>query len=66
MIMIFGKLVLNDDISRHFLNYFEIFIFKAVRGWGWGKRANMPEIKNNNCIHHAPYLRNSVAYDHDF
>ena len=23
-------------------------------------------MKNNNCIRHAPYLRNSIAYDHDF
>ena len=23
-------------------------------------------MKNNNDIHHAPYLRNSIAYDYDF
>ena len=23
-------------------------------------------MKNNNYIHHTPYLRNSLAYDHDF
>ena len=26
----------------------------------------MPKMKNNNYIHHVPYLRNSIAYDHDF
>ena len=24
------------------------------------------KMKNNNYIHYAPYLRNSIAYDHDF
>ena len=32
MIMIFGTLVWNDDISRLFFHFFEIFIFHAVRG----------------------------------
>ena len=32
MIMIFGTLVLNDDISRIFFFLFEIFIFQAVMG----------------------------------
>ena len=32
MIMIFGTLVLNDDISRIFFFFFEIFIFQAVMG----------------------------------
>ena len=32
-----------------------------------GKRAKKKIIiKNNNCICHASYLRNSVAYDHNF
>ena len=31
MIMIFGTLVLNDDISRQFIHFFESFIFGAVR-----------------------------------
>ena len=26
----------------------------------------MPKMKNNNYICHALYLRNSIAYDHDF
>ena len=32
MIMIFGALVLNDDISRCFFHFFEILIFWTVRG----------------------------------
>ena len=31
MIMIFGTLVLNDDISRQYIHFFESFIFGAVR-----------------------------------
>ena len=31
MIMIFGTLVLNDDISRQLIHFFESFIFGAVR-----------------------------------
>ena len=31
MIIIFGTFVSNDDISRHFFHFFEIFIFHAVR-----------------------------------
>ena len=32
MIMTFGTLVQNDDISRHFFHFFEIFIFQALTG----------------------------------
>ena len=64
MIMILDTLVLNDDISRCFFHFFEISIFWAVRG---GKRAkNCLKMKNTNYIRHTPYLRNSIAYDHDF
>ena len=31
MIMIFGTLVKDDDISRHFFHFFDIFIFGAIR-----------------------------------
>ena len=31
MMMIFGTVVLNDDISTHFFHFFEIFIFRVVR-----------------------------------
>ena len=30
MIVIFGTFVLNDDVSRHFLNFFEILVFWPV------------------------------------
>ena len=58
MIMVFGALVLNDDISRYFFHIFEIFVFWAVKG--------VKGRKNKNHICHAPYLRNIIAYDHDF
>ena len=44
-----------------FFDFFDIFIFLAVRGVKGQKIAQ----KNNNYIHHAPSVRNSVAYDHD-
>ena len=36
MIMIIGTLVWNDDISRHFFNFFKIFFFWVVMGGGGG------------------------------
>ena len=30
------------------------------------KDKKLPKMKNNNYIQHMPYLRNSIAYDHDF
>ena len=49
----------------NFFIFFEIFIFWGVRGGG--KRAkNSHKMKNNNCICHTTYLRNSIAYDHVF
>ena len=40
MIMIFGRLVLNYDISRYFFHFLKAFIFWAVMGGGgrggWG------------------------------
>ena len=35
MIMIFGTLVKNGNISRFFIHFFEIFVFRAVV---WVKR----------------------------
>ena len=60
MLMVFGTLVLNDDISRVFFKFFKLF-FWDVRGMG----KKLPKMKYNY-IHHMPYLRNIVAYDHDF
>ena len=37
MIMIFGTLVLNDDISRVFSYFFKIFIFWTGREGGGGR-----------------------------
>ena len=55
----------NDDFSRTFFHFFEILIFLGCKGrGGGGKRAKNCQMKNNNYIHHMPYLRNSVAY-HD-
>ena len=36
MIMIVGTLLLNDDFSRVFFIFFELFIFGAVRQGGGG------------------------------
>ena len=63
MIIIFGTLVWNDDIFRFCFNFYETFIVWAVRGVKGQKIAQM---ENNNYICYMPYLRNSVAYDHDF
>ena len=49
---------------RLFFHVFEILIFWAVIG-ETGKK-NKPKMKNNNCIHHVPYLRDSKTYDRDF
>ena len=46
-----------------FFLFFEIFIFRTVKGVKGQKWSKM---KSNNYICHAPYLRNSIAYDHDF
>ena len=62
MIMIFGTFVLNDDISRCFFHFFEIFTFGAAREVNGQKLSKM---KNSNYIRHVPYLRNSIAYNHD-
>ena len=54
------KMVMFPDVFFHF---FEILIFWAVKGVKGQKK---PKMKNNNSICHAPYLRNSRAYDHVF
>ena len=61
MIMIFGTLVLNDDISRCFFQFFEFFFGGAARE----VNGKLPRMKNSNYIRHTPYLRNSIAYNHD-
>ena len=63
LIIIFSTHVQTDDISRYFFHTFEILIFWVVRGQ---KCKKQPKMKNENYICHVPYLRNSIAYDHDF
>ena len=46
-----------------FFHFFEFFIFSDCYG---DKRAKQPKVKNNNYICHTTYVRNSIAYDHDF
>ena len=44
-----------------------IFVKFSFSGLLWGyKGKQWLKMKNNNYIHHVPYLRNSIAYDHDF
>ena len=56
MIMIFGTLVLNDDISRYCFRFFDIFIFWAVKGGGGRgggegiKRAKMFQNEEKLCV----------------
>ena len=61
-IMIFGTLMLDDDISRRFLFIILKFSFFGLLAGLRGKK--LRKLKNNNYIQHAPYLRNSITYDH--
>ena len=45
------------------LFFFEFFFGGAVRGV---KGKSIAQNENNNYSHHMPYLRNSIAYGHDF
>ena len=50
MILIFGTLVWNDDISRCFFHFFEILIFQALRGVKGQKLAqNEKELLHLSC-----------------
>ena len=46
-----------------FFSFFKILIFWVVRGLTVEK---ITQNEKQQYIHHAPYLRNSIAYDHDF
>ena len=46
-----------------FFILFKFWVFGLLRGY---KGKKYLKIKNNNYICHEPYLRNSIAYDHDF
>ena len=60
--------VFTQKIDFSFLNKIQ-FLFlggppTSICHFFCGKK--LPEMKNNNYIHHVPYLRNSNASDHDF
>ena len=61
--MNFHTLVLNYDIPRHIVDFFQIFTFLAVREV---KGKSIAQNENNNYIRHEPYLRNCTAYGYDF
>ena len=63
LIIVSGIYVLNDDMSRTFVHFFEILIFWVVRGV---KGLKVAQNKKKKIMCHEPYLRNSLAYDHDF
>ena len=46
-----------------FFSFFKILIFWVVRGL---KVEKIAQNEKQQYIHHAPYFRNSIAYDHDF
>ena len=67
--MIFGTLMQNDDISRHFFIFFKILIFWVVfggsggRGEGRGvKRAKNGPKWQKNSVCTTPFLRNHTWY----
>ena len=48
-------------ISRRFFHFLNFdFLGCCLEGKKW------PKMENKNYIHHAPYLRNSIAFDDDF
>ena len=61
LIVIFGTLVSNDNVSLSFFHFFKMLIFWVVEGGGGGgKRAkNCPEWYSVCCF---PYLRNHPTY----
>ena len=61
MTMIFGTLLLNNDISSVFFIFLKMSFFGLL---GVKKVKNSPKWKIITPI--VPYLRNSKTYDHDF
>ena len=58
LIIIYGTLMLNDDISRHFFHFFKILIFWAVRGVKGQKTAqNDKKFCLSHFISQEPYIR---------
>ena len=48
--------------------FLKFSFFGLLEGSGGGgvKGQKLPKMKNNNYICHMPYLKNSIAYNHDF
>ena len=63
LIIILFTQVWNDNIFGFVFFFFLILVFQTVSGV---KVQKMPKMKNNNYTCRMPYLRNSIAYDHDF
>ena len=67
-------------MSPGIFSFFQNFGFWDCQEGGWGdggggegewgyKGKKQPKMKTNNCMSqelHVPYLRKSIAYDHDF
>ena len=56
VIIIFGTLVKNDDVSRCFFHFCQISIFQAVRGVK-GKKIAQNEKKKKNYMSHTLYQK---------
>ena len=46
--------MISPSVFFFSFHFFEILVLKK------------PKMENNNYICHVPYLRNSIAFDHDF
>ena len=56
-----------DFLFFPFFTFFKFSFFGLLGGWSGGQKCQKkPNMKNDNCIRHALYLRNIIAYGHDF
>ena len=46
--------------------FFFIFLKFLFLGCEGVKVQKIAQMKNHNYIHHVPYLKNNIAYNHDF
>ena len=65
MIINYGAHMYNDDIPRHCFHFF-FFNFDIFLAVSEVKGQKIVQNENGNYICYVPFLRNSVAYDHDF
>ena len=63
MIVIYGTLLQNDDISRFLFHFFKIRILWVVRGRGVKGLKMKKWSKMRKKFYLAPYLRNHTLYD---